>query len=114
MIRESVGLNNYITYINDRLMYLKMTDGGVSSNEYKFYNTLRDRIKQWGDTHALFYSLIRDKIDMSHVRRAIGVSERVAYRMMDKQRKEFIKFITLQEQILDEKYPHFMEVNDEE
>lgn len=114
MIRETTGLNNYITYINDRINYLKMTEDGVSSNEYKFYNTLRERIKQWGDNHALCYAFIRGKIDMPHVYHAIGVSERVAYRMMDNQRKDLIKFITLQEQILDELYPHFMEVNDEE
>ena len=114
MIRELTGLNNYITYINDRLRYLKIVEDAVSSNEYKFYNALRERIKQWGDTHALCYGNIRGKIDMPHVYRAIGVSERVAYRMMDKQRKELIKFITLQEQILVEQYPHFTEVNDEE
>ncbi len=107
MTKETSGLKKYLTYINDRIMYLKMTGFGIPSNEYKFYNTLRERIKQWGDTHALCYAYIRGKIDMPQVQYAMGVSERVCYRMINNQQKDLIKFITLQEQILEEQYPHF-------
>lgn len=114
MTKETTGLKNYLIYINDRITYLKIVTAGIPSNEYEYYKALRELIKQWGKTHILCYGYIRGKIDMEHVKNAMGVSERVCYRIISKQRTEFIKFITEQEKILEEQYPHIAEVETNE
>jgi hypothetical protein len=112
MTKETTGLQRYLTYIDDRITYLRVVTAGIPSNEYEYCKALRERIKQWGSTHILCYSYIRGKIDMTRVIHAMGVSERVCYRMISKQRNELIKFITEQEKILEEQYPHIAEVDE--
>ena len=109
MTKETTGLQKYLTYIDDRITYLRVVTAGMPSNEYEYYKALRERIKQWGKAHILCYSYIRGKIDMGGVINAMGVSERVCYRMIGQQRAKLISFITEQEKILEIQYPFITE-----
>ena len=98
-------MRNYLNYIRQRCIYLNIVNDGVQSNEYKFYKSLRDRITKWGKNHLIAYKFIRGHIDIKVVQQCLGVPERQCYRILERNRKELIQFITEQERILEEKYP---------
>lgn len=109
MNKHTIGLKNYLLYIDDRITYLKVVAAGNPSNEYEYYKALRELIKQWGNTHRLCYGYIRGKIDIESVQYAMGVTKTRCYQIMWKQRDALIKFITEQEKILEVQYPFITE-----
>ena len=105
MDKENMQVRNYLEYIRQRCIYLNIVNNGVQSNEYKFYKSLRDRIKKWGKNHLIPYQFIRGHIDINIVMQCLGISKRQCYRILEQNRKELIRFIEEQEKILEEKYP---------
>lgn len=102
---ESKALHDYISYIKNRITYLKAFSPSVPLSEYKYYRALLTEIKRWGEQHIIFYKYLRGKITIDDATSLYGVSEREFYRMMKHQRALLIKFIEEQENILGEKYP---------
>lgn len=102
---ESKGLKDYLTYITNRIDYLKVFNMGVPSSEYKYYLALRKVISQWGKNHIVFYKYLRGEIDMDYAKSLYGVSEKEFYRITRLQRKKLIKFIEEHEKVLGEKHP---------
>lgn len=102
---EAAKLKKYIDYIPKRIVFLRASNGGICSNEYKYYCALQEAIKQWGKTHVLFYNCICGKIGVKQATDICGISKNEFYRIMRKQRRALIGFIEKQERILQEKHP---------
>lgn len=109
-INKTARLKQYLIYIRQRATYLKILNNGSQSNEYHYYKAMWEYIKEWGITHALSYGYIRGKINIDTVKNYMGVSERVTYRIISKQRDELIELIAKYEKVLEERYP-FAESN---
>ena len=110
-MKESEALKAYVKYIPKRIAYLKMLNGGVPSSEYKYWCELRKRIKQWGETHVIFYACLYGKIDAKFAISLCGVPERTFFRIMSKQRKQLMSSIEKWEKQLTVEYP-FIPVTD--
>ena len=109
--KEALGVKNYLTYIENRLRYVKLLLNGVECNEYRYYSSMLNRIKKWSKNHAVFYAHSCGKVSTEEGKMLLGVPDRTFYRMMRKQRKEFILFIKQQEVALAKEYP-FIPVSD--
>ena len=102
---ELIGLREYINYISNRISYLKIFTVDIPCGEYKYYCLLRKRIKQWGETHIIFYKYLVGEIDMERAKALYGVSERQFYRISTQQRKKLIVYIEEQEVELSKRFP---------
>ena len=116
--RETIGIVEYLKYIKQRQVYLKFFVGGdYPLTELKYYEELQNRIKEWGKHHKIAYLYIKGKMSVSDAVDYMGVSERVFYRLIAKQKAEMITFIQETESKLEGKYsfiPFTDEFNDME
>ena len=103
--QELVGLRDYLTYLARRSIYLKITNGGIPSNEYKYCYLLQKKIKQWGRKHVVFYKYLCEDITVEQAIDLYGVSRRQFYRISSQQKNDLIVFIEEQERLLSEEYP---------
>ena len=102
--KEIEGLRNYLAYIPKRLVYLEAINA-KDSNEWTYYVELYESIKRWGKSHGAFFKYLVKRLKFEDVKDLLGVSERFAFRMIGKQRRALIDFITAQETSIREKYP---------
>lgn len=102
---QTQRLRDYIAYLSNRIRYLKLFQGSVEFNEYKYYCELRSRIKDWGKDHIVPYAYLCGKIGLQKAMELYGVSERDFYKLIKLQRARLIKFIEDQEEALEQKYP---------
>ena len=103
--RETNGIVEYLKYIKQRQVYLKVFVGGdYPLTELKYYEELQHRIKEWGKHHKIAYSYINGKMSASEAIDCMGVSARVFYRLIAKQKAEMITFIQETENELERKY----------
>ena len=104
--KELQALRDYLAYIPMRLAYLRMTSSSAwKSNECKYYVDLHEAIKNWGKSHEVFFKYLIKKINLKKVVKLYGTSQRVCERLIEKQRKELMDFITVQEVRFREIYP---------
>lgn len=103
--KELIGLREYMNYISNRIIYLKILSNYQACNEYKYLCQLRKRIKQWGQEHIIFYKYLRGTISLEEAKILYGISYRQLYRLATSQRKELIVFIEEQENLLRDQYP---------
>ena len=104
--KELQGLRDYLAYIPMRLAYLRMTSSSAwESNERKYYVDLHEAIKNWGKSHEVFFKYLIKKINLKKVVKLYGTSQRVCERLIEKQRKELLDFITVQEVRFRKIYP---------
>lgn len=104
--KETKGIANYLCYITQRIIYLQFfTDDINTSIELKYCKELQQRIKEWARTHRICYQYIRGKISVDECVQYMGVSKRVFFYMMAKQKAGFIEFIQKTENELEKKYP---------
>ena len=103
--RESIGIVEYLKYIKQRRTYLKIfVRGDYPLTELKYYEELQHRITEWGKQHKIAYLYLKGKMSVRDAVDYMGVSERVFYRLIAKQKAEMITFIQETENELDEKY----------
>lgn len=102
---ESLGLREFIHYVFNRIIYLKIAEGDISSNEYKYHCILWKRIKQWGAEHKIFFKYLMGDITAEQAQCCYGMFDRTFERITRKQRKELIEFIEEHERVLGERYP---------
>ncbi len=103
--KELIGLREYLDYISNRIIYLKILSNYTTCNEYKYLCQLRKRIKQWGKEHIIFYKYLRGTLSLEEAKILYGISYKQLYRLVTSQRKELIVFIEEQEKLLEEQYP---------
>ena len=103
--KELQALRDYLAYISMRLAYLNATPCDGISNERKYYVELYEVIKGWGKSHEVFFKYLIKKINLKKLVNLYGASQRVCERLIAKQRKELIDFITLQEVRFRKIYP---------
>jgi hypothetical protein len=106
MINDMTGIRSYIAYIPKRLAFLKICGVQPYSNEYQYYSELYCEIKGYLNRHKIFKSYILCKIGIEKYKEFYGVSGRTSYRILAKQRANFIKFIEQKEKELLQKYPY--------
>ena len=102
--KDTEGIRDYLAYIPKRLVYLNALNL-KNSNEWNYYVEIYDSIKNWGKSHGVFFKYLTKKIKFNEVKDLLGVSEQFAFRIIGKQRRALIDFITEQETSLREKYP---------
>lgn len=111
--KVTIGLTSYIHYIAERIAYLKIFVGDTHPlMEIKYYEELQRKIKKWAKKHRVAYKYIMGEISRQEANEYMGVSERVFYRVMEKQKAEFITFIDACEKELDKKYSFIPFTND--
>lgn len=102
---ETKGIAQYLDYIKQRQAYLKIFVGkDYPLTEIKYYKELQQRIGEWAKKHRIAYQYIRCKINTQEAVELIGVSERVFYRLISKQKLELIDFIQKTEDELEKIY----------
>ena len=110
---ETLGIASYIQYIADRIAYLKIFVGETYPlAEIKYYRELQCKIREWAKKHRVAYKYLIGEISRQEATEFMGVSERVFYRIMGKQKAEFITFIDACEKELDKKYSFIPFTND--
>ena len=103
--KKSKGIRSYLNYIKQRQSYLKIFVGeDYPLTELKYYRELQQRIGEWAKKHRVAYQYIMGKISSQDAIDYIGVSERVFYRIISKQKEEMISFIKETENELEGKY----------
>ena len=105
MTKETSAIKKYLAYLPLRLAYLKIYGVQPTHNEYKYYLELCKSIKEYGKKHKVFFYFITSKINYKKFKAFHRVSERTGYRILAKQRKEFLEFLTQKEAELSKKYP---------
>lgn len=104
-IKETIGIRQYLSYIKQRQSYLKIFVGeDYPLTEIKYYLELQQRIGEWAKKHRVAYQYIQDKISSQEAIEYMGVSTRVFYRLLAKQKAELITFIRETEKELENKY----------
>lgn len=103
--RKTKGIADYLQYIKSRQSYLKIFVGeDYPLTEIKYYKELQQRIGEWAKKHRVAYQYIAGKINSREAIEYMGVSERVFYRLISKQKAEMITFIQETENELEGKY----------
>ena len=111
--KVTIGLASYINYITERIAYLKIFAGETYPlTEIKYYKELQRKIGEWAKKHRVAYKYLIGEISRQEATEYMGVSERVFYRIMEKQKSEFITFIDACEKELDKKYSFIPFTND--
>ena len=104
MTNETKAIKEYLAYIPMRLAYLKMFNVSPNHNEYKYYLSLYESIKEYGKRHKVFIYYITNRVNIEKFKAFYKVSERTAYRIFAKQRKEFLEFLMQKETELSKMY----------
>ena len=105
MANETNLLRDYLTYIPQRLAYLKRFGVNPSNYEYKYYSELHREIKEYLKSNKVFRLYLMHKISIEQYKAFYNTSERTSYRILAKQRAKLISFIVKKEKELLEKYP---------
>ena len=105
MTKETTAIRQYLTYIPLRLAYLKIYNVQPTHNEYKYHLKLYKSIKEYGKSHKVFLYYITGRISIKKYTAVLKVSERTGYRILAKQRKEFLEFLRQKETELYKIYP---------
>ena len=98
------SIRDYLLYVSQRPAYLKRFVGNCECVEIKYYEEIKKRIKKWAKKHRVFYQYISEMIDTQEAIEYMGVSERVFYRLMGKQKVKFFSFLQETENELEKEY----------
>lgn len=98
------SIRDYLLYVQQRPAYLKQFVGNCECVEIKYYEETQKRIKKWAKRHRVFYQYISGMINAQEAIEYMGVSERVFYRLMGKQKIEFLSFLQETENELTKEY----------
>ncbi len=105
-MRRRDGINNYIRYINTRLMYADNNIISISSNEYYYFRTLFIRLKKWLKNHKLLDLYLHKRITIQEISKFANTTIRNAFRIVAKEEDAFIDYCTSEEIALFAKYPY--------
>ena len=104
-LKVTNGIAAYLHYIKQRQTHLKIFVGkDYPLTEFKYYKELQQRIGEWAKKHRVAYQYIAGKINSQEAIEYMGVSERMFYRLISKQKTEMIAFIQETENELEKKY----------
>ena len=110
---ETLQIGAYIHYVSNRIAYLKIFVGETYPlPEIKYYRELQHKIGEWAKKHRVAYKYLIGEISRQEATEFMGVSERVFYRIMGKQKANLITFIDACEKELDRKYSFIPFTND--
>ncbi len=111
--KGTANLKQFLDYIKQRQEYLKRLAGeDYPLTEIKYYKEFSKRIADWGKKHKIFYTYIYGKINVQEGIELMGVSERMWFRIIAKQKSEFVCFLKETEKELDKIY-EFIPFTDE-
>lgn len=107
---EILSMKQYLRDVSFRRKFIELKIISCSDNQYDYYMKLDSALARYAKSHILFIKYVLGDITIITLTNLLGTSERAAFRFLENQKKNFIKFVDTLEDKLMKQYPFDDEV----